>query len=480
MVYVFARGFSQRGTLAVVCVGVGMLMLDIAVVNTALPSVARDLGAGLSGLQWVVDAYTLPLATLVLTAGVLADRLGRRRVFVAGLALFTAASLACALAPGIVLLDCARAVQGAGGALMFATALALLADAFREPRERAGALAAYGAAVGASFAIAPLLGGALTSWLGWRTIFLLNVPIGIAAVAATLRWARESRDPEPRRVDWRGQVTLTSGLFLLVLGLMRGNSDGWTSPVIVAELAAGVMGLASFVAVEQRASAPMLPLGLFRHRAFAGAQLAAFAISASFFALFFYSTLYLQEVLGLSAVKAGLAYLPGAVAMFVVSAAGARLAARVSAGTLVVAGLVCASAGMAALLVVGTDSSWALFLPGSVMALIGTGLFNPAVSALLLGAVSPRQTGLASGSGIAFRQAGLAIGIAAFGAFVPAGAAVGHGSPDAYVTGLHHAFAVGAAVAALGAVGVAVLIGVGAVRRPAARVVHVQPVAELS
>src|SRR3954470_19103487 len=169
----------QRGTLAVVCAGIGMLMVDIAVVNTALSDIARDLGAGLGGLQWVVDAYTLTLATIVLTAGALADRIGRRRVFAIGLGVFTTASLGCALAPGIVALDVARAVQGIGGAFMFATALALLATAFPDPRQRGGALGAYGAAIGASFAAGPLVGGALTSWVGWRAVFFVNVPLGI-------------------------------------------------------------------------------------------------------------------------------------------------------------------------------------------------------------------------------------------------------------------------------------------------------------
>src|SRR6188768_2156245 len=192
--------FSRRGTLAVVCLATAMLMLDIAVVNTALAHIASSLDAGITGIQWVVDAYTVALAAVVLTSGSIADRLGRRRVFVSGLVLFTGASLLCGAAQSIEMLDTARAVQGIGGAILFATSLALLADAFPEWEERSKALALYGATIGASFAV----GGAITSYLGWRWIFYVNVPVGIATVAATYRWVRESRDPNARRVDWPG------------------------------------------------------------------------------------------------------------------------------------------------------------------------------------------------------------------------------------------------------------------------------------
>src|SRR5215208_7636761 len=214
---------TQRWTLAVVCAATAMLMLDIAVVNTALSRIADDLDTGLSGLQWVVDAYTLALASVVLTAGSLADRLGRRRLFTIGLSLFTVASGLCALAQDIVFLNSARALQGVGAAIMFAVSLALLAQAFPSPKERAGALAAYGATIGASFAVGPLVGGLLTSGLDWQWIFLINVPIGLACLYITRVYVVESRDPNAHGVDWAGQATLSAGLFLLVLALLRGN-----------------------------------------------------------------------------------------------------------------------------------------------------------------------------------------------------------------------------------------------------------------
>lgn len=218
--------FSSGGTLAVVCLATAMLMLDIAVVNTALPKIAADLHSGLTGIQWIVDAYTLALATVVLTAGSLADRIGRRLIFASGMGLFTATSLACALASDIAVLDVARAVQGIGAAMMFASSLAILADAFPTARGRTKAFAVYGATIGASFAVGPLVGGLLTSGISWRAVFYVNVPLGIAALAGTYAWLRESRDPSPRAIDRIGQVTLTGGLFLLVLALLRGNQEG--------------------------------------------------------------------------------------------------------------------------------------------------------------------------------------------------------------------------------------------------------------
>src|ERR671925_1265369 len=241
---------NQRWTLAVVCAATAMLMLDIAVVNTALSDIAADLRTGLSGLQWVVDAYTLALAATVLTAGAVADRLGRRRLFLIGLGIFTATSLGCAVAGHIAVLNSMRAVQGVGAAIMFAVSLALLANAYPDARARAGALAAYGATIGASFAVGPLVGGALTSGLDWQWIFLVNVPIGLFCLWITRAYVEESRDPNAHGVDWPGQITLTAGLFLLVLALLRGNEDGWTSTLIVSELIGAAVALVAFVLVE--------------------------------------------------------------------------------------------------------------------------------------------------------------------------------------------------------------------------------------
>jgi EmrB/QacA subfamily drug resistance transporter len=452
---------TKRWTLVVVCAATAMLMLDIAVVNTALSRIAEDLHAGLGGLKWVVDAYTLALATTVLTAGALADRFGRRRLFTIGLALFTGASALCAAAGDITFLNVARAVQGLGGAIMFAVSLAILANAFPDARERAGALAAYGATIGASFAVGPLVGGALTSGLDWQWIFLVNVPLGLACLWITRARVVESADPNPRRLDWPGQLTLTAGLFLLVLALLRGNDEGWGSAAIVAELIGAAVFLGAFVAVERRVAEPMLPLGLFRKPSFTGAQAAAFGISASFFAMFLYATIYLQQVLGLSAIEAGLVYVPGTVVIFFVSGATSAMAERVSARAMVAGGLALVAAGLALMLLAGADSSWTALLPGLLVASVGTGMFNPSVIAVALGTVPEAQSGLAAGVNDTFRQAGVALGVAALGALVPTSDAFG-GSPQSYVDGLHHALLAAAALAAVAALAAALLIKGGA------------------
>ncbi len=459
---------ARRLTLAVVSLATMMLMLDIAVVNTALPDIARDLHTGLGGLQWVVDAYTLALATVVLSAGALADRLGRRKLFSIGLALFTLASLACALAGSIGVLEASRAVQGIGAAIMFAVSLAILANAFQGARERASALAVYGATIGASFAIGPFVGGALTSGFGWRSIFLINIPIGLLAIVITRTSVSESRDPKARSIDWAGQTVLAGGLFLLVLALLRGNDQGWTSTAIIAELAGAAVLLLAFVTIESKVLHPMLPLRHFRNRQFTAAQIGAFAISASFFAVFLYTTLYLQNVRHLSPVDAGLVYMPGTVIAFFVSAASAQMIERgISTRVMISGGLALTAAGMALLTIIGTGSSWLVFLPGEIVAMIGVGMFNPSISNVALSSLPEAQSGLAAGVNDTFRQAGIAVGIAALGALIPAQAALGHGDPQSYVNGLHNALLAGAALAAAGAVASAHLLRT---RRAAARV----------
>ena len=461
--------FNKHGTLALVCVATAMLMLDIAVVNTALPRIAHDLHSGLSGVQWVIDAYTLTLATVVLSAGSLSDRFGRRLIFAIGMGLFTVASLACAMAGSMALLNGARAVQGIGAAMLFASSLAILADAFPGAAERATAFAIYGATIGASFALGPLIGGALTSGVSWQAIFFVNLPLGIFATATTFIWVRESRDPAPRGLDWPGQATLAGGMFLLVLALLRGNQLGWGSTQILAELAGAAALLIAFFLVERRVREPMLPPRLFRLPAFTGAQLAVFAMSASFFALFLYTTLYLQNILHLSPLDAGLVYLPGTVLLFVVSGATAELTKRISAGALIVAGLILTAAGLALMTVAQADSSWLALLPGVLVVCAGTGLFNPALATVALGSLPDAQSGLAAGVNDMFRQGAIAVGVAAYGVLVPAGAALGHGSSASFVNGLHQALWIGAGVAAIGAMVAAKLIGTKA------RVPHTAP-----
>lgn len=441
--------------IAVATVGTVMLMLDISVVNTALSDISANLDTGLSGLQWVIDAYTLPLAAVVLTSGSIADRFGRKRLFVAGMVTFTVASALCGAAPGIETLVAARALQGVGGAILFATALALISEATPAPEHRAKALGIFGAAIGASFAIGPFIGGSLTEAFGWRAIFLINLPIGIVTLALAGR-VTESRDPNARKVDIPGQVVLIGGLFLLIFALLRGNPDGWDSAKVVSSFAGAAALLIGFVVIEHRSAEPMLPLALFRQPKFTGPQVLVFGIAASFFAAFLYATLYLQQVVGLSPIKTGLAYLPGTFLVFVVSGATAVLMQRFRPAVLATIGLVLISAGLLVMTwTTDTDSGWAAILPGLLLASVGTGLVNPTGSALALDALPPEQSGLASGANDTFRQTGVAVGIAWLGTFVPV---EGAADPAKYVDGVHSAFAAAAILALVCAAGTALLL----------------------
>jgi EmrB/QacA subfamily drug resistance transporter len=427
-------------TLLTVSVGTFMLLLDITVVNTALPSIQKDLSAGFTDVQWVIDAYTLSLAAVVLTAGSLADRLGRRAVFAVGLGIFSLASLAAGLAPDATFLNISRAIQGIGGAAMFAVSLALVAQEFAAGRERATAMGIYGATIGISVAIGPLVGGAITSGLGWRWVFFVNVPVGVAAIALTMTKLRESRDPNATRIDWLGLISFSSALLMLVLALLRGNDEGWGSPLIVSLLAGAGLTLAAFAAIERRVPEPMLPLGLFRRGAFTGVQLAAAAVSASLFALFLYLTLYLQNYLGYSPLQAGLRYLPITIVPFLVAPLAVALMARVPARALMAIGLGGVGAGLALMAGLSASSSWTALLPGFIVAGIGVGLLNPVIADVAVSVVSKDRSGMAAGINDTFRQVAIAVGVAAWGAiFLARGAdkiaSVAAGTPAA--TGDH-------------------------------------------
>lgn len=403
-------------TLLAVSVATFMLLLDITVVNTALPAIQEDLGASFTELQWVIDAYTLSLAALVLTAGSLADRLGRRRVFAAGLGIFTVASLAAGLAPDPTFLNIARAVQGIGGAIMFAVSLALVAQEFAPGRERGTAMGIYGATIGVSVAIGPLVGGAIVDSIGWEWVFFLNVPVGIGAIAVTYMKLRESRDPNATRIDWAGLATFSSALFLLVLGLLRGNEEGWGSTMIVALLGGAAALMVAFLAIESRVKEPMLPLRLFRKPAFTGVQLAALGVSASMFALFLYITFYLQNYLGHSPLEAGLIYLPFTVINFFVAAAGGALLARLPARVIMSVGLLMTGLGLLLMGGINPGDEWTTLLGGFLVAGAGTGLLNPVIADVAVSVVPKEQSGMAAGINDTFRQVGIAIGIAAWGA----------------------------------------------------------------
>jgi EmrB/QacA subfamily drug resistance transporter len=402
-------------TLIAVCVATFMLLLDVTIVNVALPEIQRDLHADLTGLQWVVDAYALALAALLLTAGTLADRYGRRRLFAMGLIVFTISSLLCGLATSPTFLHIARGFQGAGGAAMLATSLALIAGEFEGP-ERGTAIAAWGATIGGAVAIGPLVGGILTEGLGWEWIFFVNVPIGIAALVITETRASESRDPDPGPVDLIGLVTFSGALFTLNFGLLRGNAEGWSSPLIVGSLVGAAILLLAFVAAELRQAKPMFDLGLFRKPSFTGVSLGTFSIGAGMFAMFLYLTIYLQDILGYSPLQAGLRFLPLTLLAFLVPAATRNLVHRVPARIPLATGLTAVGIGLLLMHGISTDSTWTTLLAGSLVAGFGIGLFNPSSAETALGIVPAARAGMASGINSTMRLSGVATGIAALGA----------------------------------------------------------------
>jgi EmrB/QacA subfamily drug resistance transporter len=402
-------------TLIVVCVATFMLLLDITIVNVALPKIASGLHASFSDIQWVIDAYSLMLASVLLTAGTLADQLGRRLIFMIGLGLFSLASLLCALSPSALFLIIARGFQGIGGSMMFATSLALLAQEFHG-RERGTAFGAWGATIAASAAIGPLLGGFLTEDFGWASIFYINVPIGIACIALALVQVHESRNPEARRTDWIGTLTFTTSLFLLVFAVIRGNALGWGSSTIVSLLAAGGVLLIAFVVTQLRLPNAMFDVSLFRKPAFDGASLVAFGLSAAMFAMFLYLTLYLQTILNFSPLQTGLRFLPFTIVSFFLALLSGGLTDRVPARVLLGIGMVMVGVGLLLMRGLTATSHWTSLLAGFIIAGGGVGVINPALASTSIGVVPPQRSGMASGINNTFRQVGIATGIAGLGA----------------------------------------------------------------
>ncbi len=402
-------------TLMAVCTATFMLLLDITVVNVALPAIQRSLHSSFSDLQWVVDAYSLTLAALLLTAGVIGDIRGRRAIFAIGLAIFTVSSLVCGLSTTPLMLNIARGVQGTGGAVMFATSVALIASAF-QGRDRGTAFGIYGAVLGGAVAVGPLVGGALTSGVGWRWIFFVNVPIGILAVALTLAKVKESRDPTHRKIDWSGVVFFSVSLFTLVLGLIRGNDDGWTSTKILALFVVSGVMMALFIVNELRVHQPMLDLSLFRRPAMTGVSVVAFTLASSIFALFLYITFYIQDGLGYGPLAAGLRFLPITVMAFIVAPIAGKLTVKVQSRFPLSLGLALCAGGMLLMATTTPSSGWTRLLPGFLATGIGIGLVNPVLASASVAVVPVERSGMAAGANSTFRQVGIATGIAALGA----------------------------------------------------------------
>jgi len=402
-------------TLVAVAAGIFMLLLDVTIVNVALPDIEQAFHASLSDLQWVIDAYALTLAALQLTAGSLADRFGRRLLFAIGIVVFTLGSLLCGLASGSTFLSLSRAFQGIGGAIMFATGLAIIANAYHG-RDRGVAFGVFGAVTGVAVAVGPVIGGALTSGLSWRWIFLVNIPVGVVALFITLRAVTESKDPNPRPVDFIGLGTFSLGLAALVYGLIRSSDDGWSSTTVAGSLTAAAVLLIAFVAAEALQKQPMFDLTLFRKPTFVAGLIAAFAISASLFSLFPYLVIYMQAGLGLSAIEIGVRFLVLSGPIFITAAIAGRLTVKVPIRFLIGPGFLCV--GIAQLLMRGLvpGGDWTHFIPGFLVAGIGAGFINVPLASTAVGVVEPARAGMASGINSTFRQVGIATGVAALGA----------------------------------------------------------------
>lgn len=435
-----------------------MLLLDITVVNVALPDIQRSLDADFSDLQWVIDAYSLSLAALLLTAGSFADLFGRRRIFIVGLGIFAGASLLCGLAPDPTLLNAARVLQGIGGAMMFATSLSLLAAEF-EGRQRGTAFGVWGAVVGLAVAVGPLVGGALTEAVGWELIFFVNVPIGIGVMIMARLRVSESSNPEATRIDWPGVLTFSGALFCLVYALIRANEEGWGSPLIGGLLAGSALLLAAFVLAERRRPDPMFDLSLFGNRSFVGASTTAVALSGSMFAMFLYLTLFLQNDLGFSPLEAGLRFLPISVVSFLVAPLAGRLSAQLPIRAFLGSGLALVAVGLLTMRGLDADSEWTALLAGFLIAGVGIGLVNPPLASAAVSVVERARSGVASGINNTFRQVGIATGIAALGAIFQSritdgleGSLGGSGASAAQIDGLSQAVAGGGTEPALAAV----------------------------
>jgi EmrB/QacA subfamily drug resistance transporter len=401
-------------TLTAVCTGTFMLLLDVTIVVVAQPAIQTGLHASFSDVQWTLDAYALTLASLLLTTGALADRYGRKRLFAIGLTIFTLGSLLCGLAANPLMLILSRCGQGVGGAIVFATSLALLGQSFRGT-DRGTAFGIWGAVTGIATAAGPVLGGLITTDWNWRGIFLVNIPVGIFALVVTIWRAEESRAPQPTRPDWTGFGLLTIGLVGLIYGLIRASETSWTDTRVLGCLAAGIVLLAAFVVAEMRVANPMFDVRLLRVPTFAGGSIAAFAMNGSLFAVLLYLVIYLQDILGYSALGAGLRVSVITLATLVTATAAGRLSERVPVRWLIGPGLLLTGIGLIVMAGLTGTSAWTHLIPGFIIAGLGSGLVNPPLASTAIGVVPPYQAGMASGTNTTFRQIGIATGIAALG-----------------------------------------------------------------
>jgi len=452
---------SAVATIIVTSAAAFMVALDNLVVTTALPSIREHLHAGLEGLEWTVNAYTLTFAVLLLPAAALGDRLGRRRVFLAGLTLFTLASAAAALSTNAEMLIIARALQGIGGAAVMPLSLTLLSAAVPAHR-RGAALGVWGAASGLAVALGPVVGGAVTQGASWEFIFWLNVPVGFLLLPIARRVLAEQAGPT-KHLDLPGLLLVSGGLFGIVFGIVRGNGHGWTSTQVLTSLVAGALLVGAFLVRENRAAEPMLPLRLFRSRAFSAVNVAALLMSFGMFGSVFLLSQFLQTAMGYSPLAAGLRTLPWTAMPVLVAPIAGPLSDRIGGKPLLAAGLALQTAGLAWIAVLtSTSVAYTSLIPAFILSGVGMGLFFVPVATVVFGSVGLDEQGVASGANNSFRELGGTMGVAVLGSVFSA--AGSFATPAAFVDGLRPALVVGTVVLALGAVAALLIPG----RRPAA------------
>ena len=451
---IFAEESRKWWTLGALAFALFMIMLDNTVVNVALPSIQRDLGIGLSELEWTVNAYALTFAVLMLSGGKLADFFGRRRVFLIGLAVFTLSSLVCGLAATGETLIGARTVQGVGAALMMPATLSIISATF-PPHQRGMAIGIWAGVSAMALAIGPLIGGVVTEHIDWGWIFFLNVPIGVLGLIVGRLVIRESRDTShEQRLDVPGLAASAVALFALTFALIEANSFGWGDPVIVGLFALSAAALGLFVWLELHQRAPMLDLSLFRSSTFAGANVVAMLVTLAMFGVFFFMSIYMQNVLGYSATETGAAFLPMTILIILIAPAAGKFSDRVGSRWLMTAGMGCLTVALIVFSRLGLDSTFWDIFPGLVVGGLGMALVMTPMTAAALGSVPVAKSGVGSGVLNTFRQVGGALGIAVMGAIVAAYIdldAAGRPDPEAFIDGFRTALEVSAAFAFLGA-----------------------------
>ena len=438
-------------TLGAVAVGLFMIMLDNTVVNVAIPSIQRDLGVGLSELEWIVAGYALSFAALMMTGGKLADLLGRRRIFVIGIVIFTIASLFCGLSDSGNELIAWRIVQGVGAALMNPATLAIISATF-PPRQRGTAIGIWAGVAALALAIGPLVGGLITEHIDWTWVFLINVPVGVAGVVASYLLIDESRDMSAnQRLDPAGLLLSGAGLFSLTYALIEGNTYGWSSGRIVGFFVAAVVLLVGFVVWERRTAVPMLDLSLFRNGTFVGANTVMLLVGLAMFGVFFYVSLYMQNVLGFSAVKAGASFLPMTVLIILCAPIAGRIADRAGSRWLMTGGMTLLGIQLLYYSTLGTDAGFYDLLPGLLLGGVGMAATMTPSAAAVIGSVPVDKAGVGSAVMNSMRQVGGSIGIALIGAILIHEVA-GRPGPEAFVDGYSVALRVAAFIAFAGAV----------------------------